>query len=540
LTTETAPNVRTGLLPAYTKIDVAYTCLHHQKSLWQRKKERLMTTTLKAIVRKPRTDGLYAVYIRIVHNRKPGYIKTNKIVDADHISKENEPTDPVVNEYCSMLVRQYTDRLNRTNTSLWSVSEIIEYLLKTDEEVCFSEYARMFIRQMRADGHERNAKNYQLAVSHLERYMGTTRVMFGHLTAAVLKKWIESLSKTHRAKEMYPTNVRMIFRSAIADMNDDEKGIQRIKFDPWVKVQIPKSEPSEKLAISAEECREFFNRPLPRTKMLSSLPELGRDVALLSLCLGGINTVDLYNLKKSDYRDGIIGYKRAKTKHSRKDEAYIEMRVEPFIQDTFNKYLSEEEDEFLFTFHQRYGSTDSFNANVNIGIRKICMDMGMTNKEDYYCFYTFRHTWATIAQNDCNANLYEVAFGMNHSHGLKVTRGYVKVDFTPAWELNARIIDFIFFSNKPSKQGLAKDLDESGDKMFRITAKMMIYARAYFKGEVIAEFTDIGFNNVDEVLSRIVKMFPKDIPVGCTVQIRLTNCDNHKEVVYERSKGKGF
>ena len=339
---------------------------------------------------------------------------------------------------------------------------------------------------------------------------------------------------------MYPTNVRMIFRSAIADMNDDEKGIQRIKFDPWVKVQIPKSEPSEKLAISAEECREFFNRPLPRTKMLSSLPELGRDVALLSLCLGGINTVDLYNLKKSDYHDGIIGYKRAKTKHSRKDEAYIEMRVEPFIQDTFNKYLSEEEDEFLFTFHQRYGNTDSFNANVNIGIRKICMDMGMTNKEDFYCFYTFRHTWATIAQNDCNANLYEVAFGMNHSHGFKVTRGYVKVDFTPAWALNARIIDFIFFSNKPSKQGLAKDLDESGDKMFRISAKMMIYARAYFKGEVIAEFTDIGFNNVDEVLSRIVKMFPKDIPVGCTVQIRLTNCDNHKEVVYERSKGKGL
>ena len=67
-----------------------------------------MTTTLKAIVRKLRTDGLYAVYTRIVHNRKPGYIKTNKIVDANYISKENEPTDPVVNEYCSMLVRQYT------------------------------------------------------------------------------------------------------------------------------------------------------------------------------------------------------------------------------------------------------------------------------------------------------------------------------------------------------------------------------------------------------------------------------------------------
>ena len=78
------------------------------------------------------------------------------------------------------------------------------------------------------------------------------------------------------------------------------------------------------------------------------------------------------------------------------------------------------------------------------------MRMGM-KKEDYYCYYTFRHTWATIAQNDCDANLYEVAFGMNHSHGFNVTRGYLKLDFTPAWELNAKIIDFIFFSNKKSK-----------------------------------------------------------------------------------------
>lgn len=81
--------------------------------------------------------------------------------------------------------------------------------------------------------------------------------------------------------------------------------------------------------------------------MISSLPELGRDVALLSLCLGGINTVDIYELKKDDYKNGIIGYKRAKTKHSRRDEAYIEMRVEPFIQSTFDKYLSDGRDEYL-------------------------------------------------------------------------------------------------------------------------------------------------------------------------------------------------
>ena len=438
-----------------------------------------------------------------------------------------------------MLIRKYSDRLNRTNTSLWSVKEVIDYLLETDEEICFSDYAKLHIKQMLVENRERTAKNYKLAVAHLERYIGTTQIMFSQLTANVLKKWIESLSNTNRAKEMYPTCIRQIFKAAITDLNDDEKGIEKIKFNPWLKITIPKSDSTVQRAISAEACREFFNRPLPATKMLSSLPELGRDVALLSLCLGGINTVDIFELKKENYKDGIIGYKRAKTKHCRKDEAYIEMRVEPFIQATFDKYLSDDNDEYLFKFHKRYSNPDSFNANVNIGIRKICADMGM-KKEDYYCYYTFRHTWATIAQNDCDANLYEVAFGMNHSHGLNITRGYVKIDFTPAWELNAKVIDFIFFSSKKSKQGKARDFETPADKMFRITKKMMIYGRAYFKGDVIGEITDIGFSNVDQVIDRLVEQLPKDIPTGCMVQFRLMNCDSKKEVVYERSKGKGF
>ena len=183
-------------------------------------------TTLKAMVRKPRTDGLYSVYIRVVHNRKPGYIKTPKIVDAHHISNDGEPTDPVVNEYCAMLIRKYSDRLNRTNTSLWSVKEVIDYLLETDEEICFSDYAKLHIKQMLVENRERTAKNYKLAVAHLERYIGTTQIMFSQLTANVLKKWIESLSNTNRAKEMYPTCIRQIFKAAITDLNDDEKGIR--------------------------------------------------------------------------------------------------------------------------------------------------------------------------------------------------------------------------------------------------------------------------------------------------------------------------
>lgn len=495
--------------------------------------------SFKPIVKSQRADGFYTVYIRVTHARKLAYIKTNKVIDHEHITSEGDLIDPVVNEYCAILIRRYNDRLNLVDYSLWNVREVVDYITEGDEEVCFSDYARTFIDKMKKEGHVRNAKNYSLALGHLERYMGTNKIMFSLLTSAVLNLWLDNLTHTNRAKEMYPTCLRQIFKHALIELNDEERGVIRIKFNPWLKVKIPKSDSTVKRAISAEACREFFSRPLPISKMQSPLSELARDVALLSLCLAGINTVDLYELKKNNYHDGIVCYKRAKTKYSRKDEAYIEMRVEPYIRSTFEKYLADENDEYLFNFHVRHTNFDSFNANVNIGIRKICEDMGM-KKEDKYCFYTFRHTWATIAQNDCGANLAEVAFGMNHSQGLNVTRGYVKIDFTPAWELNAKVIDFIFFTDKKSKQGMAKGFYDTGDSMFRITKKMMIYARAYFKGKIVAELTNLGFSTVDDVIANLVPLLPSDIPTGCNVQFRLTNCDSQREVVYERSKGKGF
>ena len=47
-------------------------------------------TTFKATVKKQRSDGFYTVYIRITHLRKSSYIKTNKIVDAAHVTKSGE------------------------------------------------------------------------------------------------------------------------------------------------------------------------------------------------------------------------------------------------------------------------------------------------------------------------------------------------------------------------------------------------------------------------------------------------------------------
>ena len=93
--------------------------------------------TFKAIVRTKRKDGFYQVYIRCVHNKKPGYIKTDKLVTDKQLDKNGDIKDPFVNEYCARRILDYTQRLNRKDIRKWTVKQVVDFLAMEDEDLCF-------------------------------------------------------------------------------------------------------------------------------------------------------------------------------------------------------------------------------------------------------------------------------------------------------------------------------------------------------------------------------------------------------------------
>ena len=127
---------------------------------------------------------------------------------------------------------------------------------------------------------------------------------------------------------------------------------------------------------------------------------------------------------------------------------------------------------------------------------------------------------------------------MNHSHLHTITRGYVIVDFSPAWKLNEQVIDFILFSDHTSRRMEHEAKEDEG--LFRLSPKILIRAAAFFKGCCLASFEDIGYSNIDDVIAALAAKFPDDIPVRSMVQFKIVNLDNEKVAVYERMKGKGF
>lgn len=483
--------------------------------------------TLKAEVQSKRKDGTYIVYIRVTHNRRIAFLKTPWIVyERGVIRGKKEISDPYVCQQTSKLIEGYYQLLNRVDTQNWTLPEVVEYLRTGSEDLSFTDYANSFIDKMVNEGRERTAKNYKCAVRHIHRYANSDSLMFSRMNSSFLIRWIETLMTTSRCKESYPICVREIFKSAIFDYNDEENDVIRIK-NPWSKIVIPKSDTTDKRAIPIRLLRKFFRVVPDDSKFKHPLQELGQDVAKISVCMCGINTIDLFEAKKEQLtKDGVFWYNRAKTKTTRTDKAYFEIKIPAFLMPTIEKYLSHNpKSPWLFNFHERLSTGDSFNANVNIGIDQICEKVNGMKAN----FGAFRHTWATIAQNDCGASLGDVDFGLNHSTN-KMARVYTKIDFSPAWRLNEKVMEFIFFSDKVSEV----KANEKEKKFEKLSKYNLIKGEAFLAGKVIAKVENTGFSNIDQVITTLMEKIPSGLPSRTKIQIRITNKDKDLCQFYER------
>lgn len=492
--------------------------------------------TFKVCVRNQRKDGLWPVYLRLVHNRKVGYLKTELLVNSAGLDRNRGVKDRYVLRRCMEMIDDYAMRLNYLDIKTWDIVQVKRFLAEKNVCQTFSQYADAYIAGMEQSGSRNNAKVYRAAMKSLREYLHADEIKFEMLTRESISSWISHLGSTKRARTLYPTCIRLIFREAVLTSQDPNSEMLPISYNPWGRITIPTSDVPRKRAVSADVCRSFLTYQIPGNIKGARKAQFGQDMTKLSFCLAAINTVDLYKLRKNDLKDGMICYCRSKTSSRRKDGAYIEMRVTPMAAELIKKYKSDKGDALL-SFSERFSNAQSFVAYVDSGIKKLCEIMGM-QADNYLTFYTFRHTWATIAKNECGASLSEVGFAMNHLQSDGVTRGYIKPDFTPAWELNEKVNEFIFGCRLSPVSEEQPELKKEGG--FRLAPKMLIRAAAFFEGRCLTNFEDIGYSNVEEVTREIATQLPDDIPEGAVVRCKIVNCDNGEVHVYDCQKGKDF
>lgn len=394
----------------------------------------------KVCVRGKRKDNTYPIYIRVTHLRQVGYIKTNKVCKAKFV-RNGDITDPYIIKDVYIQIDAYLDRLNRVNTEGWDLGRIIDFLRKDRDPLSFSDFGREFVSKMENEGRRRSAKNYISALKSMEDFFGNKNVSFSDITSLFLKDWISSMKNSRQKKNAYPNCVKTLFRAGCEKYNNYDTGEMRIRHDPFRVVKIPPKNIADKKALPVDILRRFFDVDItslkPSKRGMPPRAYVARDVSLLVFCLVGINTVDLYNLDKGCYKDEKLCYNRMKTKGRRADEAYIEIEVPDFVKPLFLKYQGRER---LFNFSETYASDKTFNDCVNRGIKDIVKLGGLPPISTY----SFRHSWATIAQAVFEAGLDIVGLCLNHASPLRVTAGYIKTDFSIIDRLNIKILRYVF------------------------------------------------------------------------------------------------
>lgn len=384
--------------------------------------------TFKATVQKKREDGMYLAYIRCTHNRNTSYIKTDMYI-SDKQLKKGEIKDFDVIAKCAIKIKDWNEKLNREDIDNWTVKEVVHFLSQGKENISFSNYCTDFINKLINEGRGKSASNYQCAVKSFELEFGQ-KVAFQNITSKMIIEWIGKLSNTARAKSSYPKAIKAIFESGCLEYNDYDRNIIKIPNQPFRSVKIPKADTPKKRAIDASVIRSILNH-----NTTTKRSEMAQDVAKLMIYLVGINTVDLFYLNHNNIVNNKLCYNRRKTMHGRSDKAYIEIYIHLDIKYLFEKYKGID-----ILFDWSYKNESDFNKYVNIGLKRICEELNIPNVDTY----TFRHSWATIAQNKCGASTELVGFCLNHSSAHKVTEGYIEKDFTPIDRMNEKVIKYIF------------------------------------------------------------------------------------------------
>ena len=418
--------------------------------------------TIKAEIKRSelKVDGTYNVKIRFTLDRKVKRLSTNLFVTQQDLTKSLKfKEDTSIKREIDRLVLYYREQCLKLqlDQNHYSLDEIIEFLNGEQEKqqtIDFIKFSREWIASTTIKG----APNYTTAINALVRFVGKEELDINLITLDFLeqfkafligerdartKKLMQQDKRvtSNRTLSLYLVSIKKLFNEAKRKFNKKDKNLILIPNSPFEDFKIPKQEATRKRAIPADIIKKVWKLPYKDMKKgykSTCRYNLAKDCFILSFCLIGINSADLYNATKM--RGNTIIYNRTKTKARRLDGAKMMVDIPKIVQPLIDKY-KDSTGKRLFNFYQYYGDEKTFNKAINSGLKEI----GSILEVDDLEYYAARHSWATIALNKVGIDKYIVHAALNHiDDSMKVTDIYIERDFVNENKANAKVVKYVF------------------------------------------------------------------------------------------------
>lgn len=324
-----------------------------------------------------------------------------------------------------------------------------ELLIEIDESVLSGEvlkpksekflfiYMEQIIKELEDNRQISTAANYKSTLKSFKRFRNGKNIALSKINDKVIQQY-EAYLKNEGIKmntvSFYMRVMRAVYNMAVEDGLAAEKQLFKNVYTGIDK--------TEKRAVPLQTIKAIKELYMPSRAL-----HFARDMFLFSFYTRGMSFVDMAYLKKTDLDNGILTYKRRKTKQQ------LSIKWEKCMQDIVNKWPSY--NEYLLPIITTAGKDErtqykSCQKNVNQQLRKISKMLKMRKG---ITMYVARHSWASIAKN-MNIPLGVISDSMGHT-SLKTTQIYLNaIDMDIINKANLKIIKRIEKTKENSKQHL--------------------------------------------------------------------------------------
>lgn len=374
-------------------------------------------------------DGTYNVKVRFIKDKKVKRVSTDLFAtDSDLTSDLKLKEESIVKQEADRLVLHYRTMVNSLHfdSENCDVSEIVNRLLckeEAEKPIDFIAFSKKWISETTIKGKD----NYTTALNSFIRFLGKEELEIKKITVDLLEQYrdyiinvrnerVKALQAegkrvpSNRCLSLYLMSLRHLYGEAQRFYNKPDKGLMRIPHTPFEYFKIPKQEATRKRAVTPQQIKAIWSLPyqnIHKGVKHTCRPDLAKDCFILSFCLMGINSADLYNATL--LRDNRLVYCRTKTKERRLDKAKMEVVVPDMVLPIIEKYR-DTTGQRLFRFYKDYRDHKAFNKAINKGLKEIGDQLNIDDLE----FYAARHSWAIIALNKCGIDKYTVHAALNH------------------------------------------------------------------------------------------------------------------------------
>ena len=419
--------------------------------------------TIRAEVRKEqvRKDGSFNIKIRITQNRKIKRLSTKLFAKKSDLNKSFELKEgTIIKKEADSLISYYERICYQIPVDIeqCTIEDIMAYIeadKKRYKVIDFIEFAESWMQESK----NTSKKNYKSAVNALKLYINREHLNIREITNNFLVGFMEFLDErwrikaerlkkagrivpSNRATSLYLGSIRHLFNEAKKRYNDYDRNIIIITNDPFKTFTVPKqSNITRKRALPPELIKKIWELPYQSIEgyKMENRFNLAKDCFILSFCLMGMNSADLYNAEE---REGnTIIYYRTKTKSRRADRALMKVNIPKILMPLMEKYR-DKTGQRIFNFYQNYVDIASLNRAINLGLKEI----GAKLKIEALQYYAARHSWATIAVNKVGIDKYTVHSALNHvDEAMKVTDIYIERDFVNENKANQKVGFSLYF-----------------------------------------------------------------------------------------------